>query len=61
MTTQANNLNKIFQKYWTAVITGEDGLGGIEVAKAQKPDLVLMDVDRKPEHLPNDSTCQSSQ
>ena len=42
--TQALNLTRILQKYGHEVITAEDGLQGVEVAKAQKPDLVLMDV-----------------
>ena len=42
--TQALNLSKILEKYGHQVITAEDGLGGIEKAKAEKPDLVLMDV-----------------
>ena len=37
--TQAMNLSKILTKYGHEVITAEDGLGGIDVAKAQKPDL----------------------
>jgi twitching motility two-component system response regulator PilH len=42
--TQALNLTRILQKYGHEVLTAEDGLKGIEVAKAKKPDLVLMDV-----------------
>jgi len=42
--TQAMNLSKILTKYGHEVITAEDGLGGIDVAKAEKPDLILMDV-----------------
>lgn len=42
--TQAMNLSKILSKYGHEVITAEDGLSGIDVAKAKKPDLILMDV-----------------
>lgn len=42
--TQAMNLSKILTKHGHEVITAEDGLSGIEIAKAEKPDLVLMDV-----------------
>ena len=42
--TQALNLSRILEKHGYEVITAEDGLQGVEKAKAQKPDLVLMDV-----------------
>lgn len=42
--TQAMNLSKILEKFGHQVLTAEDGLSGIEIAKAEKPDLILMDV-----------------
>ncbi len=42
--TQAMNLSKILEKHGHQVSTAEDGLAGIEKARAEKPDLVLMDV-----------------
>jgi twitching motility two-component system response regulator PilH len=42
--TQALNLSNILEKHGHQVITAEDGLSGVETAKVEKPDLVLMDV-----------------
>ncbi len=42
--TQTLSLAKILKKHGHEVLTAKDGVEGIEVAKAELPDLVLMDV-----------------
>jgi twitching motility two-component system response regulator PilH len=42
--TQTLSLSKILKKHGHEVITAKDGAEGVEVAKAELPDLVLMDV-----------------
>lgn len=42
--TQTMSLAKILKKHGHDVITAKDGTEGVEVAKAELPDLVLMDV-----------------
>lgn len=42
--TQTLSLAKILKKHGHEVITAKDGAEGVEVAKAELPDLVLMDV-----------------
>ncbi len=42
--TQTLSLAKILKKHGHDVLTAKDGAEGVEVAKAELPDLVLMDV-----------------
>ena len=42
--TQAMSLTRLLKKHGHEVLTAKDGAEGIEVAKAELPDLVLMDV-----------------
>jgi len=42
--TQAMSLTKLLKKHGHEVLTARDGAEGVEVAKAELPDLVLMDV-----------------
>jgi twitching motility two-component system response regulator PilH len=42
--TQTLSLSKILKKHGHEIITAKDGEEGVEVAKAELPDLVLMDV-----------------
>ena len=42
--TQTLSLAKILKKHGHEVLTAKDGVEGIDVAKAELPDLVLMDV-----------------
>ncbi len=42
--TQTLSLAKILKKHGHDVMTAKDGAEGIEVAKAELPDLILMDV-----------------
>ena len=42
--TQALSLSKILKKHGHEILTAKDGAEGVEVAKAELPDLVLMDV-----------------
>jgi twitching motility two-component system response regulator PilH len=42
--TQAMSLTRLLKKHGHEVLTARDGAEGIEVAKAELPDLVLMDV-----------------
>ena len=42
--TQALSLTKILKKHGHEILTAKNGAEGIEVAKAELPDLVLMDV-----------------
>jgi len=42
--TQTPRLAKILKKHGHDVMTAKDGAEGVEVAKAELPDLVLMDV-----------------
>ena len=42
--TQTLSLSKILKKHGHDVMTAKDGAEGVEVAKAELPDLVLMDV-----------------
>ncbi|PWK46875.1 twitching motility response regulator PilH [Pleionea mediterranea] len=42
--TETHVLSSILDKHGHEVLTAENGEAGIEVAKAEKPDLVLMDV-----------------
>ncbi len=42
--TQIVNQTKILKKYGHEIITAESGTQGVEVAKAELPDLILMDV-----------------
>jgi twitching motility two-component system response regulator PilH len=42
--TQALSLTKILKKHQHEILTAKDGAEGVEVAKAELPDLILMDV-----------------
>jgi len=42
--TQTLSLTKILKKHGHEIITATDGVQGVAVAKAELPDLVLMDV-----------------
>lgn len=42
--TQALMLTKILKKHGHEILTATDGEEGVEVAKAEMPDLILMDV-----------------
>ena len=42
--TQALSLSKILKKHGHEILSAKDGAEGVEVAKAELPDLVLMDV-----------------
>ena len=42
--TQAMSLTRLIKKHGHEVLTAKDGAEGVEVAKAELPDLVLMDV-----------------
>lgn len=42
--TQTLSLAKIVKKHGHETLTAKDGVEGVEVAKAEQPDLVLMDV-----------------
>ncbi|PIE83575.1 MAG: two-component system response regulator [Candidatus Contendobacter odensis] len=42
--TQTLSLSKILKKHGHEIITAKDGIEGVEAAKAELPDLVLMDV-----------------
>lgn len=42
--TQTLSLTKIVKKLGHEVLTAKDGVEGVEMAKAELPDLVLMDV-----------------
>ena len=42
--TQTLSLAKILKKHGHEILTATDGVQGVEVAKAELPDLVLMDV-----------------
>lgn len=42
--TQTLSLAKILKKHGHQVLTAKDGAEGVEMAKAELPDLVLMDV-----------------
>ena len=42
--TQTLSISKILKKHGHEIITAKDGEEGVEVAKAELPDLVLMDV-----------------
>ena len=42
--TQTLSLSKILKKHGHEILTAKDGEEGVEVAKAELPDLVLMDV-----------------
>lgn len=42
--TQLSNIAQIIEKNGHTAITAEDGMQGIEKAKAEKPDLIFMDV-----------------
>ncbi|MDF1779686.1 MAG: response regulator [Alcanivoracaceae bacterium] len=42
--TQLTNLVKIVQNHGHTTVTATNGLEGYEVAKQEKPDLILMDV-----------------
>jgi twitching motility two-component system response regulator PilH len=42
--TQMFTLKKICEKHGHEVITANDGAAGVETAKAELPDLILMDV-----------------
>lgn len=42
--TQTYSLKKILTKYGHKVITAEDGVQGVELAKRELPDLILMDI-----------------
>ena len=42
--TQAMSLTRLLKKHGHDVLTAKDGAEGVEVAKAELPDLVLMDV-----------------
>lgn len=42
--SQIEGLRRVVQKLGHDVVTAEDGLQGIEVAKRELPDLILMDV-----------------
>ncbi|MDG4552376.1 MAG: response regulator [Candidatus Contendobacter sp.] len=42
--TQTLSLSKIVKKHGHEILTAKDGVEGVEVAKAELPDLILMDV-----------------
>ena len=42
--TQLNVISKILSKHGYEVITAEDGEIGVEKARSEKPDIILMDV-----------------
>ena len=42
--TQTLSLAKIVKKHGHEILTAKDGIEGVEVAKAELPDLILMDV-----------------
>ena len=42
--TQTLTLTRVMKKHGHDVITAQDGLEGVECAKAELPDLILMDV-----------------
>jgi twitching motility two-component system response regulator PilH len=42
--SQLVSMKRIVEKLGHEALTAEDGASGVEVAKAQKPDLILMDV-----------------
>ena len=42
--SQLVSMKRIVEKLGHEAITAEDGASGVEVAKAQRPDLILMDV-----------------
>ncbi|MEM9301630.1 MAG: response regulator [Pseudomonadota bacterium] len=42
--SQLYNLQRIVEKLGHTVVTAEDGALGVEAAKAEMPDLILMDV-----------------
>ena len=42
--TQTYSLKKLLTKYGHKVITAEDGEQGVELAKKELPDLILMDI-----------------
>jgi len=42
--SQLLSMKRIVEKLGHEAITAEDGAGGVEAAKSQKPDLILMDV-----------------
>jgi twitching motility two-component system response regulator PilH len=42
--TQTLSLTKIVKKHGHEILTAKDGVEGVEIAKAELPDLVLMDV-----------------
>ena len=42
--TQLLSLKRIVEKLGHAVLTAEDGSAGVEIAKREIPDLILMDV-----------------
>ncbi len=42
--TQTLSLAKVLKKHGHEILTAKDGMEGVEVAKAELPDLVLMDV-----------------
>ena len=42
--SQLMGMKRIVEKLGHEALTAEDGAAGVEMAKAQKPDLILMDV-----------------
>jgi twitching motility two-component system response regulator PilH len=42
--SQLMGMKRIVEKLGHEAVTAEDGAAGVEMAKAQKPDLILMDV-----------------
>ena len=42
--SQLMGIQRIVEKLGLETLTAEDGAGGVEVAKAELPDLILMDV-----------------
>lgn len=42
--TQALSLSRILKKHGHEILTATDGEQGVEVAQAERPDLILMDV-----------------
>ena len=42
--SQLMGMKRIVEKLGHEAVTAEDGAAGVEAAKAQKPDLILMDV-----------------
>ncbi|MBS3958449.1 MAG: response regulator [Xanthomonadaceae bacterium] len=42
--SQLLGMKRIVEKLGHEAITAEDGAGGVDAAKSQKPDLILMDV-----------------